>query len=87
MILQLYAIKDLKVNEFQQPVSFQTNAQAIRAFGDLITKGETLMTNHREDFQLFRLGAVDCGSGAFLDNDVQLLSSGSEYITHEQPSS
>lgn len=87
MILQLYAIKDLKVNEFQQPVSFQTNAQAIRAFGDLITKGETLMTTHKEDFQLFRLGAVDCESGAFLDNDVQLLSSGSEYMTHEQPSS
>lgn len=86
MILQLYAIKDLKVNEFQQPVSFQTNAQAIRAFGDLITKGETLMSNHKEDFQLFRLGAVDCESGAFLDNDVQLLSSGSEYLTHEQPS-
>lgn len=87
MILQLYAIKDLKVNEFQQPVSFQTNAQAIRAFGDLITKGETLMTNHKEDFQLFRLGAIDCESGVFLDNDVQLLSSGSEYVTHEQPSS
>lgn len=80
MILQLYAIKDLKVNEFQQPVSFQTNAQAIRAFGDLITKGETLMTNHKEDFQLFRLGAVDCESGDFLDNDVQLLASGSEYL-------
>lgn len=86
MILQLYAIKDLKVNEFQQPVSFQTNAQAIRAFGDLITKGETLMTNHKEDFQLFRIGAVDCESGTFLDNDVQLLSSGSEYMTHDQPS-
>lgn len=87
MILQCYAIKDLKINEFLQIVPFRTNAEAIRGFADLIQKDNTLMSAHPEDFQLFRLGAVDMESGKIIDNDIVLLSSGSEYMTHEQPSS
>jgi hypothetical protein len=63
MKLQIFAIKDTKVNAFMQPFFMRTEAEAIRAFATSTNDPSTNFNKHPEDYHLFQLGEYDEETG------------------------
>lgn len=54
----LYAVLDIVAQDLGPIVSFKADAQAVRMFTDLLTRGESTVAQHPEDFDLICLGMV-----------------------------
>lgn len=66
MKLQIVSIRDNALDAFQQPWFTHTIGAAIRAFGDEVTRGgDSQMTKHPEDYELYHLGEYDDNNGKF----------------------
>jgi len=66
MILQVYALRDLKADTFGRPVFVSNVGSLIRDIQSVVSSGgEDLIAKHPRDFQLFRLGTFDDGKGVF----------------------
>lgn len=63
MKVLVYSIFDDKANCFSFPHFNNTNAQAIRAFGDLVANPKTPVASHPEDYSLYQLGEMDDETG------------------------
>lgn len=63
MIQGIYSVKDLKAGAFAPPFFMPRDEAAIRAFGDAVQGGDTLMIRHPEDFALYCLGEFDDNLG------------------------
>lgn len=59
MEMVLCSIYDSKAEAFSNPMSFQSVAQAMRAFGDHINDPGSDMHRHPEDYVLFHVGTFD----------------------------
>lgn len=59
MILNVYAIYDLKAECFGTPFFFPQDGQAGRAFADLAQDKRTSVGLHPEDYRLFRIGTFN----------------------------
>lgn len=59
MIRKICSSYDLKACMFSQPFFAVNAGDAIRAFGDAVVKGDSNLSSHPEDFQLFELGDYD----------------------------
>ena len=66
MILVALSIFDTKAECFNNPFFTRTLAEGIRSFNDAPN------VVHREDYVLYRVGAFDDSTGAFVPNDVPL---------------
>ena len=78
---RLYAIRDSKMNEYNNPSVMASDAAAIRAFGDLVTKDkDTLVSNHPADFSIWYIGDFDFVSGELEVCKPLLLATGTDYI-------
>lgn len=71
--LGIYTIKDTKAESFMAPFTFRTDGEAIRAFGDSVVKGGTPLSDHAEDYFLFRVGSFDIITGAIAAEDHKSL--------------
>ena len=71
--MKIFALHDLKLNEFGQPFYFQANGQAVRFLQDLTRDAKTSIAQHPEDFRLYALGAYDPVSGTFENLPVPML--------------
>lgn len=84
MKVKLYAVRDVKVSEFEMPVRFPSDAAAVRAFGDLVNdkSGKHLIGIHPDDFQILALGVFDTETGLFEQSveNVKVLASGSDFV-------
>ena len=82
---RIYAVRDLKVGNFQSPFLDDSDASVIRSFGDVITsKDKSLFTLHPEDFALCYLGIFDCETGVFDCNPAfTVLATGSDFLKKE----
>lgn len=65
MILQLYAIRDTKVEAYSQPYFFRSQGEAIRSFTDTVNDRSTLFNRHPNDYAFFHLGTFDDQSASF----------------------
>lgn len=65
MILQIYAVHDSKAETFGRPVFQNTVGEAVRAFSDECSNDQSMLYNHPEDFNLYKLGEYDQGTGLF----------------------
>lgn len=61
--LIVYSVRDLKAEYFISPFTLHSDAEAIRSFGDAVSKGGTTLSDHPEDFQLYKVGEFDIDSG------------------------
>lgn len=59
----VYAVRDIKSNAFMQPFVMPNDATAIRAFGDAVMKGDNPMSQHSEDYELYRIAAWEDETG------------------------
>lgn len=67
MILQVVALRDIRVDVFLPPFVVQLVGQAIRSFGDECSgaKKESAVAQHPDDFELMHLGSYDDTDGSF----------------------
>lgn len=67
MILQVFAIRDLKM-EFRQPFFAFSSASVIRELTKTLkSQSEDSLVTNPEDFQLFKVGEFDTTQGMFLN--------------------
>lgn len=64
MTLGIYSIKDTKADAFLPPFFMRTNGEALRAFDDCVQKSGTPLSDHPEDFHLFKIGYFDQDTGS-----------------------
>ena len=67
MILHIYALRDIKLANFDRPMFMQTEGQMIRALTDQVNNADkdNALYMHPEDFELYELGTYDTDSGDF----------------------
>lgn len=59
MKLMAYTVFDVASGVYDNPFFMQSDAQAIRAFGDIANNLEHPIGKHPKDFTLFRVGTFD----------------------------
>lgn len=80
----IYAIRDDKMESFGVPVIIENDAVAIRQFGDVLSKGDSVMTAHPEDFTIYCLGSYDSVDGRFENFDIpRKLANGADFGSKE----
>ncbi len=63
MITNLYTIFDTKAKIYQLPFQFHNDAVAIRAAQDILADPTTSITQHPEDYIMFKIGKFDNSTG------------------------
>lgn len=64
MILNMFAVFDVKSDAYLTPFFFPTRGQAVRAFKDLANDPNTTIGRHPEDYKLVHLAEYDDSTGA-----------------------
>lgn len=64
MQYKVFAVLDSKASCYGMPVFFSNDAQAIRAFGDVVSREKSTFGEHPEDYTMYRVGSFDDNSGA-----------------------
>lgn len=66
MKLIVCAVRDSAVGSFLRPFYVSSVGEAVRGFGDEVVRGgDSMMTKHPEDYELFELGSWDDESASF----------------------
>lgn len=65
-ILIVCAVRDSAVNAFSRPFFVPAVGAAVRAFGDEVSRVDSDMHKHPEDFELYELGTFDEESGVLV---------------------
>lgn len=71
--LIICCIYDSKAEAYMSPFVMRSDGEAIRAFGDAVAKGGTPMSDHPEDYHLYRVGTFDQQSGLIVPCDKVTL--------------
>lgn len=79
----VYCVKD-KLAAFNTPFYAENDSVAERQFIDAINIKESVMYNHKQDFDLMKIGVYDSTTG-FLDcmNDPELLLHGESVVLRD----
>lgn len=72
MMFGIYGVKDAKTG-FMSPTVDQNDFSAWRNFEHAVRNSGSVMTSHRQDFDLYRLGHFDSESGKILVEDTPVL--------------
>lgn len=66
MVVNCYAVFDVKAGAFLAPFFMPHDGQAIRTFSDAVQNPQTGFSKHPEDYSLHRLSTFDDASGEFV---------------------
>ncbi len=85
MILQIFSVRDIKTDQFANPMFLITKGHAIRSFADAVNDKEpnNQLNKHPEDFELHHLGEFDTDSGLINANPPKQVVTASEVITNK----
>ena len=84
MKLNIYSIYDTASGLYSRPFFTQSDGEASRSFGDLVTDKTHPVGMHPEDYTLFRLGVFDDVKGSFHNEENQSLMTGLETVANER---
>lgn len=59
MTAKIYAVKDLAIEAFGNPIFVRHQGQAIRGFQDECKNPESMMNRHPGDYELYYIGEYD----------------------------
>lgn len=82
MKMVICSIQDSKAQAWLTPLFFQSNAQAVRSFGDAVNS-DTDFAKHPEDYTLFQVGEFDPSEGIVLGISPVSLAVGVNLIRSE----
>lgn len=63
MVLNMYAVRDVRTQAYLKPVFVQNDSVLERALKDGLDDENSLFHHHPEDYQVFRLGEYDDSTG------------------------
>jgi hypothetical protein len=63
MIINIYAIYDLKAEAYGRPFFLEADGLAIRSFAEATLNPQTEISKYPEDFRLFKMGTYDDSNG------------------------
>lgn len=79
MVLGVYCIRDKK-STFMSVTVDQNDNVAVRNFAHAVMNSNSVMTSHKEDFELYRIGDWDNESGRISSYDVlSLIAEGGQF--------
>lgn len=84
MRLNVYTIYDTAAGAYMRPFYAQSDAQAIRVFGDLSVAADHDVGRHPEDYSLFRVATFDDNTGVFHPEDRECLITGLEAVSRSR---
>lgn len=84
LVQGIYSIKDMKAECFLPIFTFRTNGEAIRAFDDSIQKGDTPLSNHPEDFCLYKIGEFDQFNGVIIPVEHTSLGCAADFVKKDK---
>lgn len=85
MILHIYSILDLKGVAFATPFFMHTDGIAIRSFQDALSDPKSALSQHPEDYVLYRLGDFNDQGGkveALADGPIALIAGNGEVLSN-----
>lgn len=80
MVVNMYAVRDTLAGIYMPPVLGDSDAAMIRSFGDAVTKGDTPISAHPEDYTLEKIGSFDKESGMVVSCPIHVLCHGSDFM-------
>lgn len=84
MKLAIYSIYDTAAKAYTRPFFLQNDGLAIRAFQDQVNAQEANnISEHPDQFTLFKLGEFDDLSGDILDTANESLGNGTQYVVNK----
>lgn len=82
MILQAYAIRDIKAEAFNPPFYVATRGLAIRSFQEALNDSSHPFAKYPADFQLYFLGEYNDATGISTASGVpELVGTASDFVT------
>lgn len=84
MILNVFAVKDLKAKAFLQPFFSNSRGSAMRAFGDAVQDKNCPFNKHPEDYILYEIGTYDDSSAYLTMVPLDLVVQASDFVV-DQP--
>lgn len=85
MTKTIASIYDTKAEAWSTPLFFNSNAEAIRTFSDVVNNAETQYGRHPEDYILFNIGTFDEQTGEIVGGLQVSLEHGINLVTPQQP--
>lgn len=82
--LIICCIYDSKAEAYMSPFVMRSDGEAIRAFGDAVTKGGTPMSDHPEDFHLYKIGIFDQQCGRIMPCDMVTLARAFDFKAYSE---
>lgn len=80
----LYTILDTVAKCTQHPFFAPTDRDAKDVFADLCLDKNSLLNKHPNDYELYRVGTWDARNMQYLDTELKMIASGSEFKEIEQ---
>lgn len=77
--MKIITCYDSKTESYLNPLTYMTNADAIRAFSDEVKDSNSRLNKHPEDYSLILIGEFDQFSGKLTSCDHVILCNASEY--------
>lgn len=69
MIINMYAVYDLKARAFMSPFQNLNDSQAIRGFSEACFNPEVPFSKYPQDYSLFKIGQYDDELGSFINQE------------------
>lgn len=84
MVKNIYSVYDKKAKYYSTVFLFSQDAEAVRAFSDVVKDKRTMIGLHPSDFSLYRIGRFDDNTGG-VDKltPVYFLNNGDDFIEKE----
>lgn len=82
-MLNLYAVKDVKSQLFNNPFVQKTDGTAIRTFATACEDKNTDLNKYPSDFSLYRIGTYDEESGKLSQDQIMQVANASEFVPDE----
>lgn len=79
MMIQIFAVYDLKASAYLPPFTLPTAQMAARTFGDCVNDPQHAFGRHPHDYTLFHLGEFDDTTGKIHENK-RTLGNGLEHV-------
>lgn len=80
MMLNLYAIYDVKAKYYADPFSARTDEEAVRMFEHTARDMTTKIGTHPEDFILYGIGTFDVDTGDLCPGKHEMLGKAVEFV-------
>lgn len=80
MILQVFAIEDVKAALFNVPFTVRSLGEALRAFSDLANDANSRIAAHPGDYRLVRLGTFNDEDASFVTHAPESMGCADQFV-------